>query len=152
MRFLPVICAALCVFGCSQIAPQAPIDALSAHYAPSLGLSNLVHVDASSADTQHPLVCGVEKDFPDGQELTFRNSESQEFIHAVFPIVATAPKDLSGTFVLHGHYQTIQNRSSYTLKHPPKDYRYFVVTSWKQNKQGTLEHVPPVGRGEAPRH
>jgi hypothetical protein len=28
---------------------------------PSLTLGDLVHVDASSADTEHPLVCGVEE-------------------------------------------------------------------------------------------
>lgn len=64
----------------------------------------------------------------------FRDPESEKSIHAVFPEGVTPPKALEGKFVLHGHYQAIQNRKSYTLKQPPEDYRYFLVSSWKQQE------------------
>lgn len=98
----------------------------------SITLAPLVHVDASSSDAQHPLVCGAGRDFPAGREFTFIHSQSREFVHAVFPESVTPPKTFDGKFVLHGQYHGIKNRKNYTLKHPPEDYRYFVVSSWKQ--------------------
>jgi hypothetical protein len=79
-------------------------------------------------------VCGAGRDFPTGRELAFRTSQSQEFVHAVFPEGVMLSKTLDGKFVLHGHYQGIQNRTIYTLKRVPEDYRYFVVSSWKQKQ------------------
>lgn len=38
-----------------------------------LPLDNLVYVDPATAATQHPLVCGKGRDFPDGHEMQFRN-------------------------------------------------------------------------------
>jgi hypothetical protein len=101
----------------------------------AISLDNLVYVDVSSSVAhQHPLVCGAGRDFPTGRELAFRTSQSQEFVHAVFPEGVMLPKTLDGKFVLHGHYQGIQNRTIYTLKRVPEDYRYFVVSSWKQKQ------------------
>jgi hypothetical protein len=97
----------------------------------TITLAPLVAVDASSSD-QHPLVCGAGRDFPAGRELAFRHSQSREFVHAVFPQGVTPPKTFDGKFVLYGQYQRIQNRKIYTLKQPSEDYRYFVVSSWKQ--------------------
>jgi hypothetical protein len=94
---------------------------------------SLVHVDASSG-RQHPLVCGAGGDFPDGRELAFENSESGDFVHAVFPAGVTPPEKLDGPLVLHGHYQGIQNWTRYTHKRPKEDYRYFVVSSWDRKR------------------
>jgi hypothetical protein len=91
-------------------------------------LDNLICFDASF---QHPLVCGPGRDFPAGKELTFKNAESEVGVHAVFPEEVTVPNKLQGTFVLHGHFQSIQNRARYTGKKPPEDYNYFVVSSWE---------------------
>jgi hypothetical protein len=99
----------------------------------SITLASLLRVDASSSDTpQHPLVCGEGRDFPVGREFAFRHAQSREFVHAVVPESVEPPKTFNGKFVLHGRYQGIQNRNIYTLKRPPADYQYFVVTSWKQ--------------------
>lgn len=128
------ILVALFAFGCAQTDRPTPTDTSEAQNGPSVTLDNLSYDDPSSSDTQYPLVCGVDRDFPNGRELAFRNSQSREFVHAVFPEGVTPPKDPSGKFVLHGHYQGIQNRKSYTLKQPPENYRYFLVSSWKQKK------------------
>ena len=93
-------------------------------------LDNLIQVDA---DFQHPLVCIPGGDFPAGEELTFKNAESGVFVHAVFPEGVTVPNELQGSFVLHGHFQGIQNRARYTRKRPREDYQYFVVSSWEYN-------------------
>lgn len=100
----------------------------------SITLAHLLGIDASSSDTQHPLVCGAGRDYPAGREFAFRHFQSRELVHAVFPEDVTPPKSFDGKFVLHGQYQGIQNRKSYTLKQPPENYRYFVVSSWKQEK------------------
>ena len=42
--------------------------------------------------------------------------------------------ELDGKLVLHGRYQAIQNRKSYTHKPPPENYRYLVVSSWEYGK------------------
>jgi hypothetical protein len=99
-------------------------------------LKNLAYVDMHAADytTQHPLVCGAEGDFPTGRELAFRQVESKETVHAVFPEGVTPPKTFDGKFVLRGHFQGIQNMDRYKLKKPEKDYRYFVVSSWEHQK------------------
>jgi hypothetical protein len=97
-------------------------------------LDNLVCVDPAAATTQHPLVCGAGRDFPTGRELAFRNPQSGEFVHAVFPEGVTPPEKLGGKLVLRGHFQAVQNRKSYTHKLPPEDYRYLVVSSWEQQK------------------
>ncbi len=119
MRLVSVV-ALFCVLGCSQTNT-------------SLTLKNLVYVDmySPSYHTQHPLVCGTGRDFPAGRELAFRQSESRESVHAVFPAGVTPPNTLDGKFVLRGYFQGIQNRGSYKFKKPKEDYRYFVVSSWE---------------------
>jgi hypothetical protein len=74
------------------------------------------------------------RDFPTGRELVFWNPQSQGSVHAVFPKDIAAPDNLDGKFVLHGYFQVIQNRKSYTLKQPLKDYRYLFVSSWEYKK------------------
>jgi hypothetical protein len=102
----------------------------------SVTLSNLVYVDMFSKDyhNQHPLVCGEGKDFPQGREMIFKNPESGATIHAVFPNGETAPVKLKGSFVLLGYFQGIQYKDSYKLKKTRSDYRYFVVSSWENEK------------------
>lgn len=133
MRALCVI-VMLCAAGCSH--NDAPISAGTAEKqdTTSVTLTGLVHFGAVSADPQHPLVCGTGGDFPAGREMTFGYSESQGWIHAVFPEGVTPPKDLNGNFVLHGRYQGIQNWDRYTLKKPRQDYQYFVVSSWEHEE------------------
>ena len=103
-------------------------------------LENVVYVDIFGRDcpTEHPLTCRPGKDFPEGREMAFRRPESGEPVHAVFPEAAAAPENLDGGFVLHGHFQGIQNWDAFTptdanflIKIPPEDYRYFVVSSWE---------------------
>ncbi len=99
---------------------------------------NLVHLEAIPAVSEgyhHPLVCGPGGDLPVGEELIFRNAESKEFVHAVFPGKVTAPDELKGNFVLHGRFQGIQDRTRYTMIQPAEDYRYFVVASWDRKEQ-----------------
>ena len=123
---------ALCfAFGCSQN------DAGNTQQESSdlTTLDQLVYVDASSITIEHPLVCGTGRDFPDGRESVFTDPESRNFTHAVFPAGVTPPETFDGSFVLHGRYQGIQNWQNYTVKKPPEDYQYFVVSSWEQNKE-----------------
>ncbi|MBC7981318.1 MAG: hypothetical protein H7Y36_12215 [Armatimonadetes bacterium] len=127
------ILAALCFFSCSRVEHPAPTDTPTEQGRTTLTLGNLVHVDATSEGISHPLVCGVGRDFPDGHELIFRSLESGELVHSVLP-EHEPPKTLDGKFFLNGHYQTIQNRKSYSIKQPPEDYRYFVASSWEQQK------------------
>ena len=94
----------LCVFGCRETDHPASIDT-------STTLQNLVNVDMFSPaySTQHPLVCSTGGDFPNGKEMAFKQSESEESIHAVFPEGVTPPDSLKGTFILHGKYQSIDS-------------------------------------------
>ena len=128
------IVALLCAFGCSRVDDPTPADAHTVQDNASVTLDNLVYVDPASATTQHPLVCGAGRDFPTGHELAFRNAQSREFVHAVFAKGVTSPSKLTGKLVLHGRYQTIQNKQIYTHKQPADDYRYFVVSSWEHKK------------------
>ncbi len=97
-------------------------------------LKNLVYVDmyAPNYTTQHPLVCGTSRDFPRGRELIFKNINLKKSIHAVFPEKNISPKKLDGIFILHGHFQNIQNKKNYKFKKPSNNYRYFVVSSWER--------------------
>jgi len=143
--------ALLCVLGCSQddgpsVADnqQQPVTDNREQQAPaSVTLENFVYVDmfAQSYTTEHPLMCLPGKDYPEGREMAFRDPESGKSVHAVFPEAAAAPEDLDGSFVLHGHYQGIQNWEAFQptnpnkrVKRPPEDYQYFVVSSWEQGK------------------
>jgi len=126
--------ALLSASGWSQAGSPTPTGTSSVENRASVALGNLVPIDAASSNTQHPLVCGVGRDFPNGRELAFQNPQSREFVHAVFPEGVKPPEDLGGKFVLNGRYQGIQNRESYTLKQPPRDYRYFVAASWERKK------------------
>ena len=112
----------------------------------SVTLKNVVYVDMFAKDypTEHPLMCLPDTDFPDGHEMAFRQPESGHPVHAVFPKGVAPPENLAGTFILHGHFQSIQNWDAFTptdtrklVKVPPKDYQYFVVSSWEQDALAT---------------
>ena len=134
MRIVYSAVILLCAFGCSQSdAPMRTGSNPQQDFSVST-LTNLVYVDALSAGCQHPLVCGPNRDFPAGQELVFKHTESNIFIHAVFPEEIETPVESQGNFVLHGHFQEISNRTCYTRKIPPEDYSYFVVSSWECEK------------------
>ena len=129
-----VVCsmiAVLCTLGCSQSDVPGTAEVTGQQDSSSVTLTNLVHVDAVTTGYQHPLVCGSGGDFPAGQELVFRHTESDDFIHVVFPEEMETPDEHLGNFVLHGYFQGIQNRSRYMGKIPPADYTYFVVRSWE---------------------
>jgi beta-lactamase regulating signal transducer with metallopeptidase domain len=119
----------------------------------STNLTNLVHVDMFSQDytTQHPLVCGAGRDFPTGREMIFRDTKSQSPVHAVFPRGVAIPDDFTGHFVLRGHFQGIRNWTSYKLKRPSNNYRYFVVSSYEQRENGGTRNnsVAPAERKRA---
>ena len=131
MKIVCGIVAALCTFGCSQSDAPQRTDSTHQQESSSITLASLVYVDELSAGYQHPLVCGPGGDFPSGQELLFKHTESNDFIHAVFPEEIRIPDELQGNFVLQGQFQGIQDRTLYTRKKPPEDYDYFVVSSWE---------------------
>ncbi len=131
MRIVCSVVLVLCTFGCSQSDAPMRTDSSIQQDSSSRILTNLVYVDELSAGYQHPLVCGPNGDFPAGQELVFKHTESNIFIHVVFPEEIETPVELQGNYVLHGHFQGISNRTRYTRKIPPEDYSYFVVSSWE---------------------
>ena len=102
----------------------------------STTIGNLSHIDiySSTYTTQHPLVCGEGKDYPNGCELFFTDGETRKTIHAVFSDTHSAPTDFEKHLILTGYNKGIQNRDNYTLKIPSSDYQYFVVTSWEYEK------------------
>ena len=120
MKAICIILLFIC--GCGHIERQA------------VTLNDLAYLDPRTSTTQHPLVCGEGKDFPEGSEFAFRNPQSREFVHAVFPGHIERPETFDGQFILRGDYQSIQNRKTYTIKQPPEGYRYFVVSSWDRTK------------------
>jgi hypothetical protein len=148
--------AVLCALGCSQDDGPSVTDRQEQPLADnekqpvadserqqdpvSVTWENVVYVDwfAVGYPIEHPLMCLSGKDFPEGREMAFRDPESGEFVHAVFPETAAAPENLDGSFVLHGHFQGIQNWDTFRptdvrkrVKVPPEDYQYFVVSSWE---------------------
>ena len=128
------IIAIFCVLGCSQVDRSTPIVTSDTQSRDAIALADLVHLGMHGAGvSQHPYVCGTGGDFPTGSETIFRSDESGE-VHAVFPEDVTPPENLDGAFVLHGHFQGIQNLGRYKGKNPGKDYRYFVVSSWKARR------------------
>lgn len=132
MRIVCSVVLVLCTFGCLQSdAPRRTGSTSQQETSSRVLLTNLVYVDALFTGYQHPLVCGPGGDFPAGQEQVFKDTESNDFIHVVFPEDIATPDELQGNFVLHGHFQGIQNRTRYTRKIPPEDYSYFVVSSWE---------------------
>ncbi|MGM0490101.1 MAG: hypothetical protein ACQESR_25515 [Planctomycetota bacterium] len=100
-------------------------------------MENLVFVAPTSRNPpSYPLMCVKGGDYPDGIELIFRKRENDKtWIHAVFPEGVKAPDKLEGEMVLRGHFQKIQNRDRFVYKNPPKDYQYFVVTSWTKQER-----------------
>ena len=86
-------------------------------------------------DIQHPLVCGLNHDFPEGQGILFIHDTTKITTHVVFPKKLHPSQDLKGKFSLRGYYQGIQNWTMYRHKVPNKNYRYFVVTSWEQTTE-----------------
>jgi len=134
------IVALFCVLGCSQ--DDGPSEAGNRQrQAPvSVTLENFARV-AGGNSTEYPLMCLPGKDFPEGREMTFEESDSGKYAHVVFPEAAVAPEKLDGCFVLHGHFQGIQNWDAFQstdanspVKVPRRDYRYFVVLSWEHRK------------------
>jgi hypothetical protein len=128
------ILVVLCAFGCSQTEQPTPTDTPAVQDAPSETLDNLVYVDMFAPDytTQHPLIGRA----AGGRDMAFRHIQSGETIHTVFPKGVSLPEAFEGQFVLHGQYQTVppQREDGRLIKRIPKDYRYFAVSSWKQNK------------------
>ncbi|MDT8389709.1 MAG: hypothetical protein RRC34_04270 [Lentisphaeria bacterium] len=98
-------------------------------------LTDLVYVDPSTAATQHPLVCGKGRDYPEGREMLFRSKTLGTTVHAVFPPGVKPPKKLDGVFTLRGDYQMIKKWDSYGAKKPQGTYTYFVVTSYEQKEE-----------------
>jgi len=112
----------------------------------SVTLRKLVYVDMSAPDytTQHPLLCT--NYYPDGSELIFKHPGKDGYVHAVFPKGVTAPQknELTNTFTLHGHFQTIETNTNHDNKAPQKSvvvkkritvgYQYFLVSSWEFSK------------------
>ena len=84
-------------------------------------------------NTQHPLVCGPARDFPEGIEFLFTQTATGEMAHVVFPDGEEAPESAHGLFSVRGYYQGIQNWKAYKHKKPGSDHRYFVVTSWERH-------------------
>ena len=137
------ILALSCVLGCSQDDGPSATDNQEQQEPASVTSENVVYVDmfARGYPTEHPLMCRPGKDLPEAPEMAFRDPESGKLVHAVFPEAAAAPEKLDGSFVLHGHYQGIQNWDAFkptdpnkAVKSPPEDYEYFVVSSWEQKK------------------
>jgi hypothetical protein len=125
----------LCAFGCSQTEQPTPTDTPAVQDAPSETLDNLVYVDMFAPDytTQHPLVGRS----TGGRDMAFRHIPSGRTIHAVFPKGVSAPEALDGHFILHGHYSQAVlpgGNDKRVVKRPKEVYRYFAVSSWKQNK------------------
>lgn len=125
------ILVVLSTFGCSKTERTTTADAQAVQEAPSEALDNLVFVDMFAPDytTQHPLI-GHSRG---GQDMAFKHVVSGETIHAVFPKRASAPEALNGHFALQGHYEVAaekHTKDDSLVKMIPKDYRYFVVSSW----------------------
>lgn len=125
------IVAIFCIFGCSQ--NNHSKNTTNAQEKSCLTtLDNLIYTDMFSRnyDTQHPLVCGAGRDFPNGKEIAFKQVKVKGAVHAVFPAVLIPPKEFNGKFTLYGYFQRIQNRDIYKFKKIKEDYLYFVVSSW----------------------
>ena len=76
-------------------------------------------------------------DYPGGTEIIFiKQSNPQQWVHAVFPNGLEAPKNLKKQINLQGYFKEIQNTKFYDKR--SKDvinYKYFVVLSWEYQKQ-----------------
>ena len=142
MKKILIILSALILLPLTLLAEEKEANNISFDTQPKdsmealITLNSLIYVDMYSKDyhTQHPLVCGEGRDFPKGREMVFNNPESGVTIHAVFPEEKNAPVNLNGVFVLHGHFQRIQNKDSYKFKKTIKDYQYFVAYKWEYEK------------------
>ncbi|MDL5055357.1 hypothetical protein QQ056_17640 [Oscillatoria laete-virens NRMC-F 0139] len=97
-------------------------------------MEDVISVDSLTSDIEYPIVCGKERDFPDGQEFSLKDLASGKFTHAVFPKNVAPPTTFKGRLILHGYYQTIQNKQYYNMKRLSENYQYFVITSWQQKK------------------
>ena len=125
------------MLGCSQARrPEGPVGP-RVDDRPVVRLEGLSYFDMYSRYAPEvPLMCIVGGDYPSGSEMLFRNDESSEFVHAVFPEAVTPPKTLDGVFILHGHYQCVQKSVPRKSRHKriPAKYRYFVVSSWERER------------------
>ena len=124
IAFMPLV---MFGFAC-QNGPEDPAN--------SETLNNLVLTDPASPDQpSHPLVCVEGGDWPDGAELVLREkNDASKWIHAVFPKGMKAPDKPNGVVTLKGYFQGIQKNDRFVYKKPGEDYRYFVVTSWTEQK------------------
>ena len=84
------ILALFCALGCSQDGGPGVTDNQERKAPASVTLENFVYV-AGGCPMEHPLMCLPGKDYPEGREMAFRDPESGEFVHAVFPEAAAAP-------------------------------------------------------------
>ena len=138
-----------CTFGCSQSdsshstggaekqgdssVTSEPTGVVEQQGVSSMTTEDLVYFP--DYGNQHPLICIPGGDFPNGSEAIFRHAKTGEAVHAVFPEGVSAPEDRDGRFAMRGHYQGIQKRREGPIvKRVPKDYRYFVVSSWENSK------------------
>lgn len=131
------ILAMLCTFGCSEPeAPEPKFDVSDevrigrSQGGPEIALSSLIVL--RDTDVAHPLVCSSGGEYPGGEELLFRNVETKEIVHAVFPEGNSMLDNQQGNFVLNGHFECIQNWDRFSLMQPSEDYQFFVVSSWER--------------------
>ena len=84
----------------------------------------------------HPLVCRKTGDYAGGTEIKFvKQSNPEQWVHAVFPKSLKAPEDLKKLINLQGYFQEIQNTKFYDKRSKGViNYKYFVVTSWEYQK------------------
>lgn len=86
----------------------------------------------------HPVICHKAGNYPGGTEIIFvKQSDPEQWLHAVFPKSLEVPKNLKKKINLQGYLQEIHNRLI-DDKHSEHviNYKYFVVLSWEyQNKE-----------------
>ena len=131
MRFLCLMMIVF-AFGCSEDVNPKPGTSSNERRKPLVTLEQMTYVGTSRYQFEHPLVCGVGRDFPAGMEKVFKQGETGEHYHVVFPRPSMAPETLDGTFLLRGYFKVLENFQLYTFKKPSKSYKYFVVSSWKR--------------------
>jgi len=89
-----------------------------------------------SGSKKHSIAYSLAGDYPGGTEIKFvKQSNPEQWVHAVFPKSLKAPEDLKKQVNLQGYFQEIQNTKFYDKR--SKDvinYKYFVVTSWEYQK------------------
>ena len=81
-------------------------------------------------------ICKKDGDYYGGTELLLiRQSNPEQWVHAVFPQKLEVPKDFKKPINLQGYFREIQNTKFFDkLSKDVINYKYFVVTSWKYRK------------------